>query len=128
MPPCSTTVAPGSAGASARRPASTRSSSACDQARTSTAKRPAAGTVLDVVPAVMAVGVTVVPAASSARAATAVDLVGELDRRVDALLRLEPGVGGPADHLDLVERGALAGGLQRTAVRGRLQHQGRGGS
>ena len=70
MPPCSTTDAPGSAGASARRPASTLSSSACDQARTSTAKRPAAGTVLDVVPAVTAVGVTVVPAASSARAAT----------------------------------------------------------
>ena len=47
----------------------------------------------------------------------------ELDGRVDAALRLEPGVRRPAHRAHLVQRHALARGLQRAAVRGRLEHE-----
>ena len=50
-------------------------------------------------------------------------LVRQLQGRVDAALRLEAGVRGPPGHPHLVQRDALALGLERAAVGRRLQHQ-----
>ena len=50
-------------------------------------------------------------------------LVGGLDERVDALLRLQPGVRRPAVDDDLEVAGALAADLDRPAVGRRLEHQ-----
>ena len=46
-----------------------------------------------------------------------------LDEGVDALLRLQTGVGGPPADLDVVHPDALAPDLQRPAVGGRLEHE-----
>ena len=51
-------------------------------------------------------------------------LMRELDRRVRALLGIEPGMRGASAHVDPVHRDALALGLQRAAG-ARLEHEGR---
>ena len=50
-------------------------------------------------------------------------LMGRLDEGVDALLRLQPGVGGAAGDLHVVHADALAPDLQGAAVCGRFEHE-----
>ncbi len=57
--------------------------------------RPRAGTTLSAVPALATVGVTVVPTSGRPKLVMRQHLMRDLDERVDALLRLEPGVRRP---------------------------------
>ena len=104
-PPSTSSRAAGSTGAQRRHrrlePLAPRPSSVT---RTSTRTRASAGTTLSAVPARATVGVTVVPALGSAERGDRQHLVRRLDERVDALLRLQPGVRGPAVDDDLERR------------------------
>ena len=55
-------------------------------------------------------------------------LVGHLGRGVDALLRLDAGVGGATAHLELVDRDPLAGDLHRPVAAPALEHECRTGA
>ena len=50
-------------------------------------------------------------------------LVSRLDQGVDALLRLQPGMGRAPGDLDVVHADALATDLQGAAVGGRFEHE-----
>ena len=122
-PPATSSRASGSNGASAAIAASTRAASSSSLTRTSTRIVASAGTTLSAVPALATVGVTVVPRAGSASSEIASTWRAASIERVHPLLRLQPGMGGPAVDGHVEAAGPLATDLQRTTVGGRLEDE-----